>query len=38
MKAVAKAEKERQPLVNSSDLLLWKLTEHAPDPSLINRS
>ncbi len=38
MKPVAKAEEDRQPLVDSSDLFPLKFTEHAPDPPLIDRS
>lgn len=38
MEAVAKAEEERQSLINGSHLTLRKVTEKAPDPPLVDRS
>ena len=38
MKSVAKSKEERQPLIEGSDLVPRKLTEHTPDPPLVDRS
>jgi hypothetical protein len=36
LKPVAKAEEDRQPLIDGSDLLPRKFTEYSPDPPLID--
>jgi hypothetical protein len=36
LKPIAQPEEDRQSLINGVDLLLRELTEHAPDPSLVD--
>jgi hypothetical protein len=38
MKPVAKAEEDRQPLIDRGDFFTRKFAEHAPYPTLVNRS